>query len=47
MFGAITPTKAPSVNDADELMVTELTPVTFAPNVTVVAGAVDADKVTS
>ena len=47
MFGAVTPLASTSEIDADELIVTELLPVTPAPKVTVVPAAVFADRVTS
>lgn len=47
IFGAVTPTVATSVRVSDELIVTEFTPVTLSPKVTVVPATVDADKVTS
>lgn len=46
MFGAVTATAAASDKEAEELMVTELLPVTPKPKVTVVAAAVFADSVT-
>ena len=46
IFGAVTAIAAASVRVAEELIVTELLPVTPKPRVTVVAGAVFAESVT-
>ena len=47
MFGAVIPLASTSEIEAEELMVTELLPVTPAPSDTVVAAAVLAESVTS
>ena len=47
MFGAVIPLARTSEMEAEELMVTELLPVTAAPSETVVAAAVFAESVTS